>query len=311
MTLSVIIPIYNAKDYLSDCLESILEQPEGISEIILVDDCSDDGSEAICDDWAKKDVRIRVLHLPQNGGLSYARNAGIEISRGDYLAFVDADDTIQPGTFSACMRLVVAHPEIEVVEFPVWVHYGASNAYLYKPEKAGPEDFYAWVSRRGYLHSYAWNKIYHRRLWTTFRFPVGKQFEDMFTIPYLLFQAHQLYVNSEGLYYYYSRSASITQTVSLQKQENLLEANLRFFNFLHEDLNWPLAELDFYYLQLCNLQIVCLELGGDWMLPAWRPLFSLVFRSELSFMERFKAFLCCGSARFCCRFFTWIRSWRI
>lgn len=309
MTLSVIVPIYNAKDYLSDCLACMQQEPEAISELILVDDCSDDGSAAICDSWAKKDARIRVLHLPRNGGLSHARNTGIEVARGDYIAFVDADDTVQPGTFSACMRLLSGHPEVEIVEFPVWVHYGASDAYYYQPGKVGPQNYQDWLNRRGFLHSYAWNKVFHRRLWTSFRFPEGKKFEDMFTIPYVLHQARQLYVVSEGLYYYYSRPASITQSASLQAQKDLLEANLRFFDFLREELNRPQVELDFFYLHLCNLQIVCLEMGGDWMLPDWHHSLSMVFRAGLSPVERVKALGCCVSTRFCCRLFAWIRTW--
>ena len=137
MTLSVIVPVYNVKDYLSACLESIFEQPEGIGEVILIDDCSTDGSGQLCDVWSEKDSRIRVHHLTQNGGLSHARNIGIELAQGDYLAFVDSDDTVLPGTFAACMHLVSEHPEIEVVEFPIWVHYGAHNAYLYQPVPVG------------------------------------------------------------------------------------------------------------------------------------------------------------------------------
>lgn len=297
-TLSIIVPVYRAEKYLDACLTSLMSDRDCIREVILVDDCSDDGSGALCDFWAAKDGRISVLHLSQNGGLSKARNIGIETARGDYLAFVDADDTVQSGTFSACMKLIAEHPDAEVVEFPVWVHYGASNAYLYCPGTETERQTYdVWIRRRGFLHSYAWNKVYHRRLWTAFRFPEGRKFEDMFTIPYVLQQTDSIYVQPDGLYYYYSHAQSITQTASAPEQADLFDANIRFFTYMHRQLHRPHMELDRYYLHLYNMQIVYGQLGGGWKLPVWHlsPLFP--FRSGLSPMERLKSLCCLFSAR--------------
>lgn len=309
MTLSVIVPVYNVKDYLSACLESIFEQPEGIGEVILIDDCSTDGSGRLCDVWSEKDSRIRVHHLTQNGGLSHARNIGIELAQGDYLAFVDSDDTVLPGTFAACMHLVSEHPEIEVVEFPIWVHYGAHNAYLYQPVPVGKEDYLSWIRRQGFLHSYACNKVYHSRLWKSIRFPEHRKYEDMFTIPYVLKQTDQIFAFNEGVYFYYSRTDSITQTLSLLSYKDLLDANLLFFNCMQCDLSCSRIEIDRYYLELCNLQIVYLELGGKWVLPSWRPSLSLIFQKNLTFMARFKALLLRISSYYCCLVFAKFRKW--
>ena len=93
--LSVIVPVYNVADYLSRCVDSILAQHVEAMEVILVNDGSRDSSGSLCDSYAEKDSRIRVLHK-ENGGLSSARNAGLDICRGEYVAFVDSDDWVEP-----------------------------------------------------------------------------------------------------------------------------------------------------------------------------------------------------------------------
>ena len=93
--VSVIVPIFMVEEYLDECIQSIVGQTYSNLEIILVDDGSLDGCPQKCDEWARKDHRIRVIHKP-NGGLSSARNAGLDIAKGEYIAFVDSDDYITP-----------------------------------------------------------------------------------------------------------------------------------------------------------------------------------------------------------------------
>lgn len=102
MKLSIIVPVYQAGKYLEKCIKSILDQTFTDFELILVDDGSNDGSEKICDDYAKKDARIKVIHQ-KNQGVSSARNAGMNCAEGDYIAFVDADDWIETDMFEQCM----------------------------------------------------------------------------------------------------------------------------------------------------------------------------------------------------------------
>ena len=101
--LSVIVPVYNVESYLSRCVDSILVQKVDGMEIILVNDGSRDSSGTICDEYARKDSRIRVLHK-ENGGLSSARNAGLDICRGEYIAFVDSDDWIEPDAYEKMLK---------------------------------------------------------------------------------------------------------------------------------------------------------------------------------------------------------------
>ena len=108
MKLSIIVPVYQAGKYLEKCIKSILDQTFTDFELILVDDGSNDGSEKICDDYAKKDARIKVIHQ-KNQGVSSARNAGMNCAEGDYIAFVDADDWIETDMFEQCMDAMEQH----------------------------------------------------------------------------------------------------------------------------------------------------------------------------------------------------------
>ena len=108
MILSIIVPVYQAGKYLEKCIKSILDQTFTDFELILVDDGSNDGSEKICDDYAKKDARIKVIHQ-KNQGVSSARNAGMNCAEGDYIAFVDADVWIETDMFEQCMDAMEQH----------------------------------------------------------------------------------------------------------------------------------------------------------------------------------------------------------
>ena len=99
--LSVIVPVYNMEDYLDTCVKSLLKQGVEDIEIILVDDCSIDHSGVLCDEWAEKDSRIRVIHCAENGGLSEARNRGLAEAQGEYVTFVDSDDFVAENTYQA------------------------------------------------------------------------------------------------------------------------------------------------------------------------------------------------------------------
>ena len=96
--ISIVVPVYNVEEDLGRCVESLVQQTLKEIQIVLVDDGSTDSSGRLCDDWARRDTRIRVVHKP-NGGLSSARNAGIEVAEGDYLGFVDSDDFVEPDMY--------------------------------------------------------------------------------------------------------------------------------------------------------------------------------------------------------------------
>lgn len=238
--LTVIIAVYNAREYLRPCVESIAGQlPEGC-EALLVDDGSTDGSGEACDELARRHARVRVIHKA-NGGLSSARNAGLDAARGRYIAFADADDTVAPGTYEANLRLLMADPEADLLEFPIFVYYHSPKGRLRRasrPEDIGGADAYAWwFSHEGYRHSYMCNKLFRRELFAGVRFPEGHVYEDLYVFAQeILPRVGRLRLSTEGTYYYYYRPASITVANSYKKQLDLVRAIKRVY---HESLHHP------------------------------------------------------------------------
>ncbi len=211
--LSIIVPVYKTEDYLGECLDSLLRQSFADYEIVLVDDGSPDGCGALCDGYARRDSRIRVIHQA-NGGLSAARNAGLDIATGTYVTFVDSDDSLSPDTYAANMALLRRDASIDLLEYPVCVYHGSPRQCLWQPGdrevKGCPAVFEDWVNTRRYRHAYAWNKIYRRALFDAVRFPVGRDFEDLFTMPRLMRRAKHILLSDAGLYVYRYRTDSIT-----------------------------------------------------------------------------------------------------
>lgn len=291
MKLSIIVPVYKVERYLDFCLKTICRQKIDDCEIILVDDCSPDHCGEICDEWAKKDKRIQVVHCPENGGLSMARNIGLDLATGEYITFIDSDDYIAPDTLQSNMELLKAHKEADVVEYPVCVYHGTSKTYRYKPGKNNIEDFTGWIKRKGYAHCYAWNKIYRRSLWKDRRFPVGKLFEDIYTIPYVLRDAKWILCSKRGLYYYCSHEGSISNTLTVKGEKDLLQSKLQLFNALNKHEGLTEKDRDEIYLSLCNHQIMYLQLGGEQIIPERKIPFKRALLTRRSKMMHVKAVL--------------------
>lgn len=234
--LSIIVPIYNAETYLDKCLRSILSQSFGDFELILVDDGSSDASWAICSEYSAKDVRIRIVRK-QNGGVSSARNLGLSLVRGDYVAFVDSDDTVSSDAFQN-MQFLLDDQSIDLLEFPVSVFCNTSAAYMWKVKQGhafgGEAVFRHWVTGKGYLHAYLWNKIYKRTLFDGISFPEGLNYEDVYILPLLLRKATHAYFSSMGLYNYYRRDFSITKVHSMQNLINLYKSNSQLLLLMGE-----------------------------------------------------------------------------
>lgn len=248
--LSIIIPVYRVEATLNRCLESVVNQSFSDFEVILVDDGSPDGCPQMCDEWTRRDSRFRVIHKA-NGGLSDARNAGIEQANGTFVTFIDSDDYIAPDTLQLLMPMA---EETDLLEYPIWCHYGSSRQMLLSlPDRSYADAVDYWLQGKAYLHTYACNKIYRRKLFDSVRFPVGKVFEDAYTLPRLLKQHPRLTTTSQGLYYYCWNGDSITSKARGEQLAMLLEAHL------HSDM--PMD--DEYYLRLLNIQMDVCELTGQ------------------------------------------------
>lgn len=249
--LTVIIPVYKVEKTLDRCVESVVKQTYKELEILLVDDGSPDGCPKMCDQWAGRDSRIRVIHKA-NGGLSSARNSALNMACGEFITFVDSDDYIALDTYEKTMARMT--DEIDLIEFPVWKFYGSQRQekIVFNNTTFDNANNY-WIGGKAFAHSYAWNKIYRRRLFYDVRFPEGKIFEDAFTLPLLLKKARKVATISEGLYYYCDNPMGITSTANGEGLSQLLDAHLRFV---------PINNVD-YYLHVLNIQLDVARMTGE------------------------------------------------
>lgn len=243
MKLSIIVPVYRVEAVLDRCVGSIIGQNLTDYEVILVDDGSPDRCPQLCDEWAGRDSHIRVIHK-QNGGLSDARNAGLDVAEGELVTFVDSDDFLAPDTYSQVLPLSA---DADIVEFPLYRFYGSQRQEVISfPDKQYSDMKEYWLQGHAYEHCYAWNKIYRRHLFNDVQFPVGKVFEDTATLPRLLKNANTVATTSRGMYHYCANDAGITATAKGDELQMLLEAHLSVL---------PQWCDDRYYMNILNIQI--------------------------------------------------------
>lgn len=232
--ISIIVPVYNVEKYLEKCVMSILNQTYRDIEIILVDDGSTDQCSSICDNLKQKHSNIRVIHK-KNGGLSSARNVGLEVASGKFIGFVDSDDYIAPSMFEKLYQALIANsadlaicgvnmvdeegkslntPDVEDSVF--------SNDYLYR--KA--------LDNHGWMYVTAWNRLYRRELFDKLRFREGKNNEDIFLAPYLYAKCNRIVSIKDHLYNYLQRKGSIMHGKYVAKSLNQVEAYYDNFCYL-------------------------------------------------------------------------------
>lgn len=243
--ISIIVPIYNVEPYLKKCVDSILNQTYYNLEIILVDDGSPDHCGAICDKYATADDRIRVIHK-KNGGLSDARNAGLDIMTGKYVAFVDADDWIEPNMYEKLME--------NMKYFDADMSFGGVADDLEKNGQAtaikisdyGAEPFAENkidAMKRYFLGSWAaWDKIYRATLFSDIRFPVGEINEDEAIVLHLLDKCRTVCYTSQIFYHYVKRENSESITMSDFSRKKIAwydhcKKNCEFISHNYPELN--------------------------------------------------------------------------
>lgn len=233
-TVSVIIPVYKVERYLDACVASVTAQTYADLEILLVDDGSPDRCPDLCDAWAAKDPRVRVIHR-ENGGLSAARNSGIDAAKGDFLLFVDSDDLLEPDAVQRAVDAQRQH-DADLVIFNL-TYVDEENRPLPAPDFTGFTDevldedgvwqrYFALAETKIY-YVVAWNKLYRRRLFATMRYAPGKRYEDQFLMPHLLAQCKTIACLAAPGYRYVQRGGSIMAAGSsrgyLDRPEYLLE----------------------------------------------------------------------------------------
>lgn len=231
VSVSIIVPVYNVKNYLERCLDSIKSQTYENIEVLLVDDGSNDGSGEVCDLYAANDTRFHTYHQ-SNGGLSAARNTGLDRASGKYVAFVDSDDWINQDMIE---KLVTAAElqMADIVCFDYYVSYADNEKKISKYKVDGLEIIQKekalslLISNK--IESYTCMKFYKRTLYDEIRFPVGKKYEDMGTTYKLFLKADKICYYSEAFYHYWQREDSITHLSKKTNAQYLSDAQDIFY----------------------------------------------------------------------------------
>lgn len=243
MKLSIIVPIYKVEQYLCKCVDSLINQdlPSMVYEIILVDDGSPDRCGEICDEYAASHSNIKVIHR-ENGGLSAARNSGLDMAQGQYVQFVDSDDYLEPNVLGKLVRKM-EEDRLDILRFnyqnvnekyEVFEPYKVNKVFVdYKDEVCGGMTFL--TERLGY-GCYVWQFLIRRDILHDCRFKEGIYFEDTEWTPRLLMKSSRVTSTDLMVYNYLMREGSITQSVDERKKRKVLEDKLLLIDSLQEQM---------------------------------------------------------------------------
>ncbi|WP_172638467.1 glycosyltransferase family 2 protein [Lactiplantibacillus plantarum] len=302
LSLSVIVPVYNVQSYLSKCIDSVVRQTFKDFELLLIDDGSTDKSGVICDRYARNDSRIKVIHK-SNGGLSDARNAGIEIAQGDFIFFIDSDDYVHEQLFEILLHSARLH-SAEIVECGVkdvpenslddysGFDYGleaaeaASHVYTHDEAVENILDYQFKIM--------AWNKLYRRELFRSLRFPKGKLHEDEFLTPYLV-DCCSSYVEIDLPYYrYVQRKNSIMRSQFNLHRLDILEAHEERILYFSRKYNQKFDDImNYHFFVACvNLKAIMGKYYQKSRVKIlFKQLFYLVIKADLPLSRKTKAII--------------------
>lgn len=263
--ISVIIPIYNIENYIDKCVDSVINQSYSNLDIILVDDGSTDKSSLICEKWKVCDNRIRVIHK-KNGGLADARNAGLEVAKGNFISFVDGDDYIEKDMYFDMIRYLkeqicdIAICNIEKTE--------PSRKFITKPYSYGNSDFKIISNVEAVkdvltdkIDVSSCNKVYRRSVIKNIKFPYGKTNEDFPFLCRAFHNSKKIIVINKVYYNYIQRENSITTTAFSRKQFDKYYNCLDVCNYVENHMPEIMYEARHYlwYQIFCLLKKVCLD----------------------------------------------------
>ena len=260
MRFSVIVPVYNVEEYLQGCIDSILANDCSECEIILVDDGSTDGvCPGLCDEnAARHPEKIRVIHQ-ENRGLGGARNTGLEAAKGEYVLFVDSDDTLSPDT----LRILsgqVDKTHADIYSFNLYSHDGKGNGRVIEPAPVH-DGVFTLLDNPEFLFALpaAWARLWRRDLFvnTGIRYPARVWYEDIRTTTKLFASASSIVTLPDALYYYLARPGSIMRSSDVSRSREILDA-------FDDILQWFTERgiLEQYREQLCRLAIDHIRLAA-------------------------------------------------
>ena len=225
--LSIIVPVYKVEPYLQKCIDSILNQTFRDLELILVDDGSPDSCPAICDAAAEKDERVVVIHQ-KNGGLSAARNAGVEAAEGEYIGLVDSDDYIAPEMYETLLsRIKQDGSQMAVCSYAYVDEQGRElprKSPITEDEVLNREEILKRLTcEKNWYYVTAVNRLYKKELFSQVRFPLRKLHEDEFVAHQFYWQCEKVSLIKQPLYFYVQRGGSIMRQKSLRQAQDWME----------------------------------------------------------------------------------------
>lgn len=257
--ISVIVPVYNVVNYLEKCIKTLTGQMYSNLEIILVDDGSTDGSGELCDKIAKNDNRIKVIHK-ENGGLSSARNAGLDVARGDYISFIDSDDSIHLHFYDLLLETLnktgADIVQCEMVRVSEQRIVGETLPEIDADEFTGEEAVKMFYKSKITVFKSSCNKLFKRSLFGTLRYPVGKIFEDRWIAARLYSACKKVVYLNLPLYYYTVNPTSIMHAQLSEKHYDTCMCYIEHYDYFLGKGNLELAEIALwqFFISLLNLR---------------------------------------------------------
>ncbi len=225
--ISVIVPVYQMENYLEECVSSILAQTHTRFQLLLIDDGSRDGSPALCDAYAARDARVEVIHQ-QNKGLSGARNTGLDHARGEYIAHIDADDSVEPDYLETLLRLCRTHQVKMACCNHLICPEDGRQKHRFAPECGGlllsPQQAYEGLLYHHVPDVSTWGKLFHRSVFDGLRYPEGRVYEDSARIAETIAAAGRLAYTPRALYRYRIREDSISRAVFNESKMDFIHA---------------------------------------------------------------------------------------
>ncbi len=277
--ISVIVPVYKVEAYLNQCVESIVAQTYANLEIILVDDGSPDSCPAMCDEWAARDNRIRVIHL-ENGGAGRARNCALRVAQGEYIAFVDSDDYIAKDTYEYLLGMMEEDSEVSIVECEFVV---GTNADVVFPNDGEPsvQVYLAESALQAHIGDkifcqVIWNKLYKRKVVEGIFFPEGKLIDDEFWTYKVIGNAGKLVHSSRCLYKYRQHDMSVMHKNNSTARVQALEAKAARLHYIQDKFPGvaDTAIIDLWMHCLYHGQRVLRELHGEEKRVGWAKVYA-------------------------------------
>lgn len=308
--ISIIVPIYKVEEYLEECIQSLVNQTYSNLEIILVDDGSPDACGEICDKWAASDARIRVIHK-ENGGLSDARNAGMEVARGKWIGFVDSDDAVHPRMYEDLIALVretdsdigCCSVTRDLTSSGV-AGSGSSNAVLKSDgDNAETEDCSLWRKKGWKLFSSTeaiesllrleeisvtvWNKLYKRETIDSLKFPKGKYHEDEFWTYHVLSRAKRVAYIEMPYYGYRDRNDSITTQKYTSRHLDFLDARAERLEYMekHYPQFHSLERTNIRFESIRAMQLCFIHMNGEVLNCCGKRIHKIVKKYPLKYKD--------------------------